>query len=191
MKIKTDTAFLIFLLFFGMQITLIMSQQMNVLKTNSTSNNSIEMTNIYKETSEYIIFYRNHTIEKLEYAYSSTNKTIYTRCGIENCMYKNGICVSELNSLCRCEDKYTTFPEENFFQCTYVKKLQIIAFCLELILMCGLGHFYMGNTVFGVIKMSLFLLECTIIIVLRYYDKDKEELNSTSLNIAFFGCIID
>lgn len=186
-----DSVFHILMLIISIRLEIIYCQQQTSSNNSTFNNTNINRSySIFKETDEYIIFYRNHTIEELEKEYLSNNKTIYTSCGIAYCKYKQGICVSELNSICRCEDKYTSFPNNNFFQCTYVKKLQIISFCLELILMCGLGHFYMGNTVFGVVKMSLFLTECIIIIILRYYDRDKEELNSTSLNIAFFGCII-
>ena len=117
------------------------------------------------------------------------NITDFTRCGLKFCMTDNGDCLSEFTSYCECIDEYTTYPETKNLNCTYKRKKQIIAFCLELFLFFGAGHFYIGNYFFGFLKLILFTLVLVLIFSLRIYNEDKEEYNRASLMINLFACI--
>lgn len=106
--------------------------------------------------------------------------------------YFNSIAQNKTAS-CNCKMGYTSRPMD-IAQCCYKKKKQLVAFLLELCLSIGIGHFYYGNIVLGVIKLLLVLL--LIIIICCSYcfllysemvvDKTKESISMWIIN----GCII-
>lgn len=111
-------------------------------------------------------------------------------CGEKYCLTNQGTCISITRSTCNCNDFFETYPEDNVYQCNYEKKKQIIAFCLELVLMCGTGHLYIGNYYIAIPKFLLFMIGILLIVFLRYYNRDKEEENPVSMKIALAGCIV-
>lgn len=123
---------------------------------------------------------------------TTIDKSLYQICGVKYCLINQSSCISSTRSICHCDDFYETYPndEENIYQCNYTRKKQIIAFCLELVLMCGSGHLYIGNFYMAVPKFLLFMLGIILVLSLRYYNKDKEEDNPTSMKIALAGCVV-
>lgn len=120
----------------------------------------------------------------------TSQSSIYSTCGEKFCSTDNGKCISQSKSICECTDYFTTYPNDSIYLCTYQRKDQLIAFCLELFLMCGFGHFYIGNYYLGFPKLLLFIIGIVLIVFLRYYNRDKEDDNPVSLGIALAGCIV-
>ena len=107
-------------------------------------------------------------------------------CGNSTCLY--GSCYSVRESLCSCNDSYDTYSVDySQVQCSYQRKKQTIALLLELILMFGIGHFYLGRSLIGVLKFLLFSIGVSLIVALRIHSKTKEQYNPISLRIAYIG----
>ncbi len=83
-------------------------------------------------------------------------------CSNTNCMIPNGVCVD--NSTCKCLDGWAVFQDANSPQtmypqaCNYQQKRQLVAFLLEFFFPCGIGHFYAGRVLMGVMKLILLAL---------------------------------
>jgi hypothetical protein len=79
---------------------------------------------------------------------------------------------------CICDDGWTNLTPESRVKCCYQKKSQYTAFALEIVIGFGLGHFYIGKTAMGFLKLiSSFILccgGCTIVCCMCY----KKENNS-------------
>ena len=101
--------------------------------------------------------------------YNNTAASEYQICGKKYCLTNQSSCISSTKSLCHCKEFYETFPdsEENIYQCNYRRKKQIIAFCLELVLMCGSGHLYIGNYYMAFPKFLLFMIGIILVWSLR------------------------
>ena len=118
------------------------------------------------------------------------NKQLFIKCGEKYCRHDHGECISNIKSLCQCKEEFTTYPKSTKYECNYTRKKQLIAFCLELVLVCGIGHYYLGKILTGIWKFILCIIGVIIILVLRFYNRDKEEDNPVSLAIALGGCIV-
>ena len=74
-----------------------------------------------------------------------------------NCFRENGYC---LNDKCECNYGYVTFLNKNskkIIFCNYEQIQSWIPFILELFLP-SFGHFYVGNTLNGIIKLCILLI---------------------------------
>ena len=87
---------------------------------------------------------------------------------------KEGNCIGDT---CVCDYGYTTLKQSNSnFQCDYKRKERIVAVFLEFFFPIGIGHFYIGNYLTGIIKLSLFiviLLSISTGICFSYYAKNS------------------
>jgi hypothetical protein len=111
-------------------------------------------------------------------------------CGKYTCDSEHGECIGKSNSLCFCNDRYDTLPNETSnVMCSYEKKKQWIAFVLEIVGF-GIGHFYTGKLGIGVPKLIMYMLACIAIVVLRILSKKTEENNPTTLFMAFIACTV-
>ena len=83
-------------------------------------------------------------------------------CNKYTCPKSRGIC-NEDNE-CVCVKGYDTIDDlsRGDFYCNYRKKSKLIAFLLEFVLGFGSGHFYMGHTTLGTIKMIYTSLTCLL-----------------------------
>lgn len=74
-------------------------------------------------------------------------------CNKFNCPVSQGICTK--NNICICFDGYITIDDDKygFYQCNYRKKSQTLAFIFEFIIGFGVGHLYLGNMKFALLKL--------------------------------------
>ena len=87
---------------------------------------------------------------------------------------------------CICNDGWTTLNNE-VTKCCYFRKSQISAFLLEFFIGFGSGHFYLGNSNFGIGKLLISIFICLVFyvsIIISCMKNDEYDLaNSKSSNI--------
>ena len=71
-------------------------------------------------------------------------------CNEENCPIDRGTCSGE--NYCFCFEGYTSSFEGSTF-CNYAQKDRTLYFLLEFVLSFGIGHFYAGNYIYGILKL--------------------------------------
>ena len=83
-------------------------------------------------------------------------------CNKYTCPKSRGVCNEE--NECVCVKGYDTVDDlsRGDFYCNYKKRSKLIAFLLEFVLGFGSGHFYMGHTTLGTIKMIYTSLTCLL-----------------------------
>ena len=110
-------------------------------------------------------------------------------CGLEVCNPEGAVC--NVNKKCKCSKGFiTTIAQSNeekekispaqlqqtHLKCNYRQIMAFKAGLIELILGCGIGHFYAGRNINGVIKLLCVGLFCTCCIVsLVMIKKIREE----------------
>ena len=84
-------------------------------------------------------------------------KSAYSFCSLENCPPQRGVCYG---NQCVCQNNYitTNIGNNNGVFCNYRLKSKMMAFILEFLFPFGVGHFYSGNIILGVIKLALWIL---------------------------------
>ena len=92
-------------------------------------------------------------------------------CNKYTCPKSRGVCNEE--NECVCVKGYDTIDDlsRGDFYCNYKKRSKLIAFLLEFVLGFGSGHFYMGHTILGTIKMIYTSLTC--LMFCQYYSIRK------------------
>jgi hypothetical protein len=85
-------------------------------------------------------------------------------CDGYSCIY--GKCTDE--ETCICSKCYTTIPsfKDDYRKCNYKQGRAYVAFAWEMVLPIGFGHYYLGNIIFGLMKMFLM---CTLCCVPYFY----------------------
>lgn len=105
---------------------------------------------------------------------------------------------------CKCIKGYTNLTENDEVKCCYKQKKQLTAFILEMLLSLGIGHFYIGNTFLGYIKLiTISSIELLMIVYscviyngdhLRKIGREGEDKWSIFHLIGtifmFFGCFV-
>ena len=82
-------------------------------------------------------------------------KPNYDLCNEDNCPNNRGTCSGE--NFCFCFDGFiSTFQTSSF--CDYKQKDRVLYFILEFVLSFGMGHFYAGNYIYGMIKFIAYIL---------------------------------
>ena len=76
-------------------------------------------------------------------------------CSEDNCPSERGICSSE--NYCYCFNGYLSTFETSFF-CDYEQKDRVLYFISEFVIGFGLGHFYVGNIIYGTIKLVSYIV---------------------------------
>lgn len=117
-------------------------------------------------------------------------QTNYIQCGKFQCPADSSKCSGKYSETCSCSPHYASYPFDTNILCSYYKKIQLYAFLLELFLMFGIGHFYLGNYTHAILKAIFFLLGYFLFIILRTMSKKTEENNTFTLLTALFGCMI-
>jgi hypothetical protein len=82
-------------------------------------------------------------------------------CNESNCFYPYGRCVD--NNTCQCTKEYASFKQEGEFEdhyCDYERKKQLVSFLLEFFFPFGVGHFYSGRILMGVLKIVVCFSQC-------------------------------
>jgi hypothetical protein len=90
------------------------------------------------------------------------DKFYFTRniqCDNKNCPAPYAVCSD--NNTCRCLPGYANFIAEGQatpgYYCNYEQKKQLVAFLLEMFVSMGVGHFYTGRVLMGIIKLLVLL----------------------------------
>ena len=90
------------------------------------------------------------------------DKFYFTRnikCDNKNCPAPYAVCSDD--KTCRCLPGYANFIAEGQtspgYYCNYEQKKQLVAFLLEMFVSMGVGHFYSGRVLMGVIKLLVLL----------------------------------
>ena len=101
--------------------------------------------------------------------------------------YKVGSTEEDKQPHCECNMGYSSYDitnlqQENKILCCYKKKGQLTAFFLELFLGIGIGHFYLGNYTFGVIKIVVQLFLCVTVFCVTYFACTREHTLQASYN---------
>jgi hypothetical protein len=110
-------------------------------------------------------------------------------CTKQNCYYPYGICTDA--KTCRCMDEYASYksPDDKKPQityCTYRRSKQLVAFLLEFFLPFGVGHFYCGRIIFGMIKLLLMISPCIFVLFFIFGKSDITLV--TMVLMCLFGC---
>lgn len=121
-----------------------------------------------------------------------TNEVYYAdgKCNINNC--EN--CISATK--CQCPNGYAQDPKkevkENELSCTYKRKKQYVFFLLELFLPIGIGHFYAGRIINGIVKLLVMAAIIALDIILKNKIlkgfKTKQRFSIVSY-ILYFGIL--
>jgi hypothetical protein len=129
---------------------------------------------------------------------SSSNKITYydiisSPCSTQNCKSPYGSCKDSNTCLCNSGQLYVPLflSSSNASQyCFYSQKSQGIAFLLELMFVVGIGHFYSGRMLLGILKLMFVLLiicyDCGFKIIWRSKNlKTFKNLQSLSYVLYF------
>jgi hypothetical protein len=94
----------------------------------------------------------NYELEDQKYFYRQNMVCNYNTCPLPN------VCTDA--TTCICATGYADVPtltQDPTMACIYVQKKQLVAFLLEFFVANGIGHFYAGRILFGVLKLLVFL----------------------------------
>ena len=101
--------------------------------------------------------------------------------------YKVGSTDEDKKPYCECNMGYSSYDITNLQQnnkvlCCYKKKGQLTAFFLELFLGIGIGHFYLGNYIFGLCKIIIQLFLCITVFCVTYFACTREHSLQANYN---------
>lgn len=162
----------------------------NIFQIDKLNNRNKVISSIYndKQIMEDKFFFPA-IIEKFKNNISAKDKR-FPPCNRHNCRFPYGECLD--NKICKCLEPFA----EPFYQssqvnstqqsslegfCMYKRKSQIIAFCLELFFVVGLGHFYLNRNASGIYKAI-----CIIILSALFYFLKKKKLEFNKSNPVNF-----
>jgi hypothetical protein len=106
-----------------------------------------------------------YTIAIIQCSLDNTNNF----CDSTICTTEGGICF--VNNLCLCRNCYITLKTQNDHRlCNYAQYSSMKAFILEFLFPLGIGHFYMGNNINGIIKLLITIfMHCGIYFCFTYF----------------------
>lgn len=87
-----------------------------------------------------------------------------------------------ITSKCECNYGFSSYIKESNVLCCYEKKSHFNAFMLELFLGLGIGHFYIGDVKYGLIKLFLEIFLCFTFCCTTYLACNKEHTIIINLN---------
>ena len=101
------------------------------------------------------------------------------RCSIYGiCNYQLNPATLQYNIGCECNKGYSSFginPDDSeSTYCCYQQKSLLISFLLELFLGFGIGHFYMNDITYAIIKMIIQLIFCSGVGCVTYFSCIRE-----------------
>ena len=126
--------------------------------------------------------------------YCGTEKyacSVYGNCNFKIFDYfKENSTAEDKQPHCECNMGYSSYDieklkSENNILCCYKQKGQLTAFLLEMFIGFGVGHFYLGNIIFGVIKLCIQVFLCTLFWCVTYFACNREhtfKTNSDEIN---------
>lgn len=107
-----------------------------------------------------------------------TGMCFYSKCGNSFCAnHPQGNCISENQTeSCVCSKGYSTSLTKDLYYCCYKQKSFMTAFYLELFLSFGIGHFYVGNLLSGIVKLLSYVIIIGSAIVIVIIERRRKEL---------------
>jgi hypothetical protein len=125
--------------------------------------------------------------EKIEADENEKYFIVNEPCSDDNCPPPH-TCVN--GKQCKCAHGFAHFHEEGDDRlCTYQQKKQLIAFFLEMCFASGMGHFYAGRFLYGLIKMIFILLVPVLLGVWIFYYKGSNALLLIVMTTLCFALI--
>ena len=112
--------------------------------------NSIILLIIISFLLGFISSSRRHNTDKEYTKITNKIKPNSDLCNEENCPIDRGTCSGE--NFCFCFDGYISSFESSIL-CDYEQKDRTLYFLLEFVISFGIGHFYAGNYIYGMIKL--------------------------------------
>ena len=106
-------------------------------------------------------------------------------CNEDNCPIERGTCSGE--NFCFCFPGYISTFESSHL-CDYEQKDRVIYFLLEFVLSFGLGHLYVGNYIYGCIKM-ISVMALFGVYFFKYSKKKGIDAARTRLFLMIIFCI--
>jgi TM2 domain-containing membrane protein YozV len=97
-------------------------------------------------------------------------------CYSNTCKYPYAVCLT--STVCKCIQGYANFIKDgagNGLYCQYSQKKQSVAFILELFFPLGVGHFYSGRVLLGIIKLILLIAPCFLCCSSFFCNPEKDE----------------
>ena len=88
----------------------------------------------------------------------------------------------KLISRCECNYGFSSYDRKDEILCCYEKKSHFNAFMLELFLGLGIGHFYIGDVKYGLTKLFLEIILCSIFCCMTYFACNKQHTIFINLN---------
>ena len=88
---------------------------------------------------------------------------------------------------CECNLGYTSYDitglkMDNNILCCYQQKGQLTAFLLEMFIGFGVGHFYIGNVKFAIIKLMVQIFLCFLFWCVTYFACNREHTFEANIN---------
>ena len=111
-------------------------------------------------------------------------------CNKTNCPKSRGICTRD--NVCVCLKDFTT--HENFdkfgnHQCNYFLSNQAHVFILEFLFGFGAGHYYLGNYLWGTIKLIFSVTTAIAVAILPCLHENKLENKKIDMTVSVMGLI--
>ena len=123
--------------------------------------------------------------------YCSSEKygcSIYGNCNFNIFKYfKENYTEDDRKPHCECNLGYSSYDidvlkSDHNIKCCYQQKGQLTAFILEMFIGFGIGHFYIGNYLFAVIKLVVQIFLCFLFWCVTYFACNREHTFQTSSN---------
>ena len=165
----------------------ISKSESTLLKTNTIKKSK----NLNKNKQNFISNQPVSVVKTLPTHEEERNSKFYRinniQCSNTTCRSPNARC--EDASTCMCLEGWANFNKEQKGNplglfCQYEQKGQITAFLLEFFLCFGVGHFYTGRIIHGVIKLIVLISGLVLAFIFKKSNSEIEE--DSKLNFSFF-----
>lgn len=118
----------------------------------------------------------------------------FAPCYQTNCDDIHGTCISQ--NICKCNKEYAEVTP-GLLACQYERKKESLAFLLEFLFFIGVGHFYSGRIVYGLVKLIYIVLviifDCCIRkkLFLKFdYNSKFQVLTMTTVFVLYFTILL-
>lgn len=159
------------------------NNSINNSKNDSGNNNNKIKSNLNSHNQNENNSKPNDITDDDEYSY---DKNI--ECNEKNCFYPNGRCIN--NTTCGCTREYASFKvdgEVSDHYCAYERKKQLVSFMLEFFFPFGVGHFYSGRVLIGILKLIVCFSQCIFAGLGVCFAKDAGMV--LVILLLIFGCV--
>ena len=160
----------------------ILFQSILTINLNRNSISFTQLHQVYTNKTNYVIAnYTNYGANPIYKAYGV--------CNSDTCV--NGVCFN--NSTCICKPGYAQLPDSGANLCDYKLYSQLTAFFLELFLIFGFGHLYIGRILNFVLKLVIILTIISLDFLFKYFIKSDGYHSKKAIYISsyiFYAAIV-